>query len=133
MKYDWENDELPDEGLVEDDVAHPDIPAEFPGLELENDIEVPGSAVTTIEECTADEAKEAEENMSIIPPPTEAPVTIDLTDDVNDIAETAGVQECDIKVENDPISDNVAENNKEVLGTIRNDQGQRRSARIAHR
>jgi len=131
LKYDWENDELPNEGLLEDDVAHPDIPAEFPGLELENEMEVPGSAVTTIEECTADEAREAEDNTDLIPPPTEAPVAIDLTDNVDDIVETTGVQECDIKVENDLISDNVAKNNKEVLGTIRNNQGQRRSAQNA--
>jgi hypothetical protein len=33
--YDWDNDNLKDnEGLVESDIAHPDLPAKFPGINL---------------------------------------------------------------------------------------------------
>ena len=44
MKYDWDNDELMDEGLVagEQDPVYPDIPAEFPGLELVMDLKFQG-------------------------------------------------------------------------------------------
>ena len=44
LKYDWDNEELMDEGLVADneDPAHPDIPAEFPGLELVMDLKFQG-------------------------------------------------------------------------------------------
>jgi hypothetical protein len=38
QKYDWENDNLEhNEGLIESDIAHPDIPAEFPGIDLESE------------------------------------------------------------------------------------------------
>ena len=38
-KYDWDNEELEDAGLIEDtgEVAHAEIPAEIPGVELESD------------------------------------------------------------------------------------------------
>ena len=38
-KYDWDNDKMEiDEGLGEDE-AHPDLPAEIPGVPLESDFE----------------------------------------------------------------------------------------------
>jgi hypothetical protein len=38
QQYDWENDDLKDnEGLIEPDFAHPNIPAEFPGIDLESE------------------------------------------------------------------------------------------------
>jgi hypothetical protein len=36
--YNWDNDDLEDnKGLVESDIAHPDLPAEFPGIDLESE------------------------------------------------------------------------------------------------
>ena len=36
--YEWDNDNLEDnKGLVKSDIAHPDIPAKFPGIDLESD------------------------------------------------------------------------------------------------
>ena len=141
LKFDWDNDELVDtnglteNGLIEHgfmenglmgDPTYPDIPAEFPGLELVRELEVPGSAVTTIEESTDKDARNAEANMDLVTTGT-APVIIDLTKtDDADIEETAGVPEVKVEPE-DPVSPNVAE----PLGTVENDQGHRRSARIA--
>jgi len=31
-KFDWDNDEMEDDAMVEDEVIYPEIPAEFPGL-----------------------------------------------------------------------------------------------------
>ena len=36
--YNWGNDDLEeDKGLVKLDIAHPDIPTKFPGVDLESD------------------------------------------------------------------------------------------------
>ncbi len=38
QQYDWDNEDLEyNEGLIEPDIAHPDIPAEFPGIDLESE------------------------------------------------------------------------------------------------
>jgi hypothetical protein len=38
QRYNWENNDLKDnKGLVKSDIAHPDIPAKFPGIDLESD------------------------------------------------------------------------------------------------
>ena len=100
--------------------AYPDIPAEFPGLELVREMEVPGSAVTTIEESTDEDARNVEANMDLVTTGT-APVIIDLTkEDGADIEETTGVPEVKVEPE-DLVSPNVAE----PLGTVENDQGHR--------
>ena len=37
QQYDWDNAALGyNEGLIESDIAHPDIPAEFPGIDLKS-------------------------------------------------------------------------------------------------
>ena len=40
QKYDWDAEGLPDEGLIQEDQAHPDIIAEILGIDLE--VEHPG-------------------------------------------------------------------------------------------
>ncbi len=41
QKYDWDNNDLEyNKGLIGPDIAHPDIPAEFPGIDLESYIPV---------------------------------------------------------------------------------------------
>jgi hypothetical protein len=38
QQYDWDNNDLEyNKGLIKPDIAHPDIPAEFPGIDLESE------------------------------------------------------------------------------------------------
>ena len=40
LQCDWENDELEEsEGLIEE-LVHPDLPAQFPGMELERELDI---------------------------------------------------------------------------------------------
>ncbi len=51
QQYDWDNDDLKyNEGLIERDIAHPDIPAEFPGIDLESEHPRHHQVVKVIEE-----------------------------------------------------------------------------------
>ena len=37
QQYDWDNDNLEyGKGLIESDIAHPDFPAEFPGIDQDS-------------------------------------------------------------------------------------------------
>ncbi len=49
--YDWDNDNLKDDkGLVESDIAHPDLPTKFPGINLESEQPHHHQVVEVIEE-----------------------------------------------------------------------------------
>lgn len=51
-KYDWDNDDLEEEGLVEKDTTYPDITAKMPGINLES--EQTGSMAMVEEEEISD-------------------------------------------------------------------------------
>ena len=52
LQYNWDNDELKElEGLVEE-LAHPDIPAQFPGIELERELDDDATSAMTILEAS---------------------------------------------------------------------------------
>jgi hypothetical protein len=51
QRFDWDNNNLADdEGLVEADASHPNIPAEFPGINLESEQHRPHHVVEVIDE-----------------------------------------------------------------------------------
>jgi hypothetical protein len=51
QQYDWDNNDLKyDEGLIKLDIAHPNIPAEFPGIDLESEQPRHHQVVEVIEE-----------------------------------------------------------------------------------
>ncbi len=51
QQYNWDNDDLKyDKGLIELDIAHPDIPVEFPGIDLESEQPHHHQVVKDIEE-----------------------------------------------------------------------------------
>ena len=78
QQYDWDNDELTDDaGLMADDVAHPDITAEIPGIELESEQIVPGPAVETVYVTDAEQAAAAAENAGFDDIAVAAPTTVD--------------------------------------------------------
>jgi len=75
LQYDWDNDELEvSEGLMEE-LAHPDLSAQFPGIELERELDDGAtSAMTIFEPSTEQEAHDAAVNGNLIEPITQAPV-----------------------------------------------------------
>ena len=86
QQYDWGNDELTDDaGLMMDDVPHPDIPAEIPGIELESEQVEPGPAVETADVTDAEQAAAAAENAGFddvdVAPPTTVDEVIVIEDD----------------------------------------------------
>ena len=67
-KYDWDNDDLQEEeGLVEEikEVAHPDLPAEMPGIDIEEEQPEAGPAVEEVEMSESELAAAAARNASI--------------------------------------------------------------------
>ena len=50
LKFDWDNDELNETDVLLSNSVHDSTPAQFPGIELKNEIKVPGSAVTILTE-----------------------------------------------------------------------------------
>jgi hypothetical protein len=51
QQYYWDNDDLEDDKrLVESDIAHPDIPAKFPGVNLESEQPQHHQVIEIIEE-----------------------------------------------------------------------------------
>ena len=74
LQYDWDNDKLEEsEGLMED-LAHRDLPAQFPGIELDSKTnDGATSAMTILEASTEQEAHEAAVNSELIEPITGAP------------------------------------------------------------
>ena len=90
LKFDWDNDELNETDVLPSNSVHEGRPAQFPGIELENEIKVPGSAVTILSESAEQDVHGAAENTGYTNTPTnEAPssvdniVVIDLTSDDN--------------------------------------------------
>ena len=58
------------EGLIEE-LAHPDLPAQFPGIELERELDDGGTSAMTISEAsTEQEAHEATVSGKLIEPIT---------------------------------------------------------------
>ena len=65
QRYDWDNEDLDiEERLVLPDPAHPDIPAELPGISIGNDDH---DAIDLIVPSESILAHEAEVNCSLIP------------------------------------------------------------------
>jgi len=69
LQYDWDNDKLEEsEGLIEE-LAHPDLPAQFPGIELESELDDGVTiAITILEASIEQEAHEAAVNSELIEP-----------------------------------------------------------------
>jgi hypothetical protein len=66
QQYDWDNDDLKyDEGLIEPDIAHPDIPAEFPGIDLESEHPHHHQVIEVIEESKNEHIYAAQCNASL--------------------------------------------------------------------
>ncbi len=64
--YDWDNDDLKDnEGLVESDIAHPDLPAKFPGINLESEQPHHHQVVKVIEESNNERIYAGQRNSSL--------------------------------------------------------------------
>jgi hypothetical protein len=66
-KYDWDSAELAEDGMVllEDEGSHPDIPAEMPGIEMEDEQIGPIPAVEDAENSDAEMATAAALNANI--------------------------------------------------------------------
>jgi hypothetical protein len=66
QQYGWDNDDLEyDEGLIEPDIPHPDIPAEFPGIDLESEHPRHHQVVEVIEESKDEYIYAAHRNTSL--------------------------------------------------------------------
>ena len=66
QQYDWDNDDLEyDKGLIKPDIAHPDIPAEFPGIDLESEHPCHHQVVEVIEESKDEHIYAAQCNASL--------------------------------------------------------------------
>jgi hypothetical protein len=64
--YNWDNDNLKDDkGLVESDIAHPDLPAEFPGINLKSEQPHHHQVVEVIEESNDERIYTAQRNASL--------------------------------------------------------------------
>ena len=66
QQYNWDNDNLEyNEVLIEPDIAHPDIPAEFPGIDLESEHPHHHQVVEVIEESEDEHIYAAQCNASL--------------------------------------------------------------------
>jgi hypothetical protein len=66
QQYDWDNDDLEyKEGLIKPDIAHPDIPAESPGIDLESEHPRHHQVVEVIEEREDEHIYAAQCNASL--------------------------------------------------------------------
>ena len=142
LKFDWDNDELDEsEPLIES--VHANTPAQIPGIELESEIEIPGSAVTLLPRNTDAEMAAAAANAGFTPVP-DVPgipaVDIIVVDDDSPANDTVPPQECRVEPEPEHTdasvsavteADDGAAPAEIGLGSVMNTQGQRRSHRIA--
>ena len=78
QRFDWDNDEIVDEGLVQDEIPLPEIPAEMPGIPLAGHSD---DAVEVLRPSDAEQSHAAEVNGAIgnIAPPssTGVPTAVD--------------------------------------------------------
>ena len=104
LQYDWDNDELEaSEGLIEE-LAHPDLPAQFPGIELERELNNGAtSAMTILEASTEQEAHDTAVNGNLIEPIKQAPSVPEQS--VTDI----------IIIDNDSGTDNIVVSRRSVV------------------
>jgi hypothetical protein len=66
QQYDWDNEDLEyNEGLIEPDIAHPDIPAEFPGIDLESEHPHHHQVIKVIEEIKDEHIYATQRNASL--------------------------------------------------------------------
>jgi hypothetical protein len=66
QQYNWDNDDLEyDKGLIEPDIAHPYIPAEFPSIDLESEHPRHHQVVEVIEESKDERIYAAQCNASL--------------------------------------------------------------------
>jgi hypothetical protein len=66
QQYDWDNDDLEyGEGLIELDITHPDIPAEFPGIGLESEHSHHHQVAKAIEESKDERIYATQRNASL--------------------------------------------------------------------
>ena len=78
LKFDWDNDELTETGVIPSKSIHESTPAQFPGIELENEVEVPGLAITILPESAEQDVHGAAENAGYTNMPTnKAPSSVD--------------------------------------------------------
>ncbi len=71
QQYDWDNEDLEyNKGLIEPDTAHPDIPAEFPGIDLDSEQPSHHHAVKIIKQSDEEPIHAAQQNASLDNPPT---------------------------------------------------------------
>ena len=80
LQNDWDNDKLEEPEGATEELAHPDLSAEFPGIEQEVELEDGGTAAMTIlEGSTKQEAHDAAVNGELIEPITQAPSVAEVT------------------------------------------------------
>ena len=88
--HDWENNNLQhDEGLIESEISQPDIPAEFPGIDLESEQPHHHQVVEVIEESDDERIYAAQQNASLddLPrKPTGVSTTVDEVEGKEDEA-----------------------------------------------
>ena len=66
QQYNWDNNNLKDDkGLVKSDIAHPDLPDEFPGIDLKSEQPHHHQAVEVIEESDDEQLYAAQRNASL--------------------------------------------------------------------
>jgi hypothetical protein len=146
LQYDWDNNELEEPEGATEELAHPDLSAEFSGIEQEVELEDGGTAAMTIlKASTEQEAHDAAVNGELIEPITQAPSVAEVTatdviiiDDDHDTDDIVAWQECitEIKqepVETDMVNATIAEPDQVIEepvieGTIHNKLGHQRSA-----
>ena len=98
--------------------------------------------MTILEACTEQEAHDAAVNGELIEPVTQAPSVAEVTatdviviDEDHDTDDIVAWQECITEIKQEPVETDVVnatlESQPVIEGTIHNEQGQRRSARLA--
>ena len=88
--YTWEKDEFnKDEDLVEEETIHPDLAANMPGIQLEEDLIEPTTAVQDEDLSDAEIAHAAAVNGGLLETPTQTTGVYNADYDVADVATTA--------------------------------------------
>ncbi len=84
QQYDWDNEDLEyNKGLIKPDNAHPNIPAEFPGIHLDSEQPIHHHAVKIIEQSDKERIHAVQQNTSLDNPPTKTTGVSTAVDQLN--------------------------------------------------
>ncbi len=100
MKLDWDNDELDESDNLIQDSVYVGTPTQIPGIELESEIEIPGSAIAMAPINSDAEMAAAAANAGFVNVPTATAVpamdVIVIDDDVPD-GNSVTLHECKVE------------------------------------